>query len=121
MNEDMWFGFGITVPFGMATEYKRDWELADHGMNAEVKVFDFNPNVAWKVNDKLSIGAGMSLQYVTAHFESGVPVGGATGYGRLSADGWAWRKPRRDVAAHGDAAFRSGLSLSGESPRRRYV
>ena len=41
MNEDMWFGFGITVPFGMATEYKRDWELADHGMNAEVKVFDF--------------------------------------------------------------------------------
>ena len=39
MNEDMWFGFGITVPFGMATEYKRDWELADHGMNAGVSRF----------------------------------------------------------------------------------
>lgn len=126
MNEDMWFGFGITVPFGMATEYKRDWELADHGMNAEVKVFDFNPNVAWKVNDKLSIGAGMSLQYVTAHFESGVPVGGATGYGRLSADGWAWGgnlgvmwQPtetlrfglayRSQVNHHADGTFKAGM------------
>ena len=104
MNEDMWFGFGITVPFGMATEYKRDWELADHGMNAEVKVFDFNPNVAWKVNDKLSIGAGMSLQYVTAQFEStkaiystvhtmdhgDVKVKAGQTRVRLNADGWAW-------------------------------
>ena len=90
INDDMWFGIGVTVPFGMATEYKRTWALADHGMNAEVKVFDINPNMAWRVTDTLSVGAGMSLQYVTAHFESAKNSGGNMAYGRLSADGWAW-------------------------------
>lgn len=92
MNEDMWFGLGITVPFGMATEYKRNSTLNAFGMNSEIKVFDINPNVAWKINDKLSIGAGVSLQYATAHFEAAERPGNdySAQYGRLNADGWAW-------------------------------
>ena len=94
MNEDMWFGLGITVPFGMATEYKRNSKLNKWGMNSEIKVFDINPNVAWKISDKLSIGAGVSLQYATAHFEKAATVttlaGKVDGYGRLNADSWAW-------------------------------
>ncbi|MDO4936740.1 MAG: outer membrane protein transport protein [Sutterellaceae bacterium] len=98
MNEDMWFGLGITVPFGMATEYKRNSKLNAFGMNSEIKVFDINPNIAWKVNDKVSIGAGISLQYATAHFEAANKMNsdttsdnfGSANYGRLNADGWAW-------------------------------
>ncbi len=97
IKEDMWFGFGVTVPYGMATEYDKDWELGDKGCNAEVKTFDFNPNVAMKLTDTLSFGAGVSLQYVTAQFESTSAVyapGTTTQLGqarvRLNADGWAW-------------------------------
>ena len=97
IKEDMWFGFGVTVPYGMATEYDKDWELGDKGCNAEVKTFDFNPNVAMKLTDTLSFGAGVSLQYVTAQFESTSAVyasGTTTQVGqarvRLNADGWAW-------------------------------
>ena len=90
IKDDMWFGLGITVPFGMATEYDNDWAAADKGMNAEVKVFDINPNVAFKLTDTLSFGAGVSLQYVTAQFESrsGTPLVNVRT--RLNADGWAW-------------------------------
>lgn len=88
MNEDMWFGLGITVPFGMATEYKRNSKLNKWGMNSEIKVFDINPNVAWKINDKWSLGAGISLQYATAHFEKTDTT--LPAYGRLNADSWAW-------------------------------
>ena len=96
IKDDMWFGLGITVPFGMATEYDNNWAAADKGMNAEVKVFDINPNVAFKLTDTLSFGAGVSLQYVTAQFEqkSALPGGAnAKDYNmrvRLNADGWAW-------------------------------
>lgn len=103
IKDDMWFGFGITVPYGMATEYNPDWKLSDKGMNAEVKTFDFNPNIAVKLTDTLSFGAGVSLQYVTAQFEStkaiyttahtdqgDVKVRAGQTRVRLNADGWAW-------------------------------
>lgn len=91
IKDDMWFGLGITVPFGMATEYDNNWAAADKGMNAEVKVFDINPNVAFKLTDTLSFGAGVSLQYVTAQFEQKNNLGHGTAMRvRLNADGWAW-------------------------------
>lgn len=90
IKDDMWFGFGITVPYGMATEYNPDWKLSDKGMNAEVKTFDFNPNIAVKLTDTLSFGAGVSLQYVTAQFESTKTTGAGQMRVRLNADGWAW-------------------------------
>lgn len=90
IKDDMWFGLGITVPFGMATEYDNDWAAADKGMNAEVKVFDINPNVAFKLTDTLSFGAGVSLQYVTAQFEQREGTSAANVRVRLNADGWAW-------------------------------
>lgn len=90
IKDDMWFGLGITVPFGMATEYDNNWAAADKGMNAEVKVFDINPNVAFKLTDTLSFGAGVSLQYVTAQFESRSGRDALNVRARLNADGWAW-------------------------------
>lgn len=90
IKEDMWFGFGVTVPYGMATEYNKNWELGDKGCNAEVKTFDFNPNVAMKLTDTLSFGAGVSLQYVTAQFESTKTTDSGKLRVRLNADGWAW-------------------------------
>lgn len=95
IKDDMWFGLGITVPFGMATEYDNNWAAADKGMNAEVKVFDINPNVAFKLTDTLSFGAGVSLQYVTAQFEQRQALYVYDHHAgnvrvRLNADGWAW-------------------------------
>ena len=88
MNDSMWFGLGLTVPYGLATEYNRTWRQINRGMNAEIKVFDLNPNIAWKISDKLSIGAGISLQYADAQYETGVM--GGMGYGRLDVDSFAW-------------------------------
>lgn len=66
LTDNMWIGLAMTVPFGMGTEYKDGWDWNNRGISAEVLTFDFNPNVAWKVSDKLSLGAGMSIQYAAA-------------------------------------------------------
>lgn len=86
----------MTVPFGMGTEYDDNWDVAKNGISAEVLTFDFNPNVAWKVSDKLSIGAGMSIQYAAADLKMKEDVTSLTGGipltvdGEIDADSWAW-------------------------------
>ena len=96
INESAWFGIGITVPYGMATEYGRGYTLADKGMNSEIKVFDINPNFAFKLTDKVSIGFGASLEYAQAFVESALVTNQRptnlyinNAYGRLKATSWA--------------------------------
>lgn len=98
LTDNMWIGLAMTVPFGMGTEYDNSWDQADRGISAEVLTFDFNPNVAWKVSDKLSIGAGMSIQYAAADLKKRKDIPGkAVGAdgtlsvdGEVDADSWAW-------------------------------
>lgn len=90
LTDSMWIGLAMTVPFGMGTEYKDDWRLANRGISAEVLTFDFNPNVAWKVSDKLSLGAGMSIQYAAADLKMQENVQVASIGGEVDADSWAW-------------------------------
>lgn len=91
LTDNMWIGLAMTVPFGMGTEYKDEWPLANRGISAEVLTFDFNPNVAWKVSDKLSLGAGISIQYAAADLKlrkdqaSGMSVNS-----EVDADSFAW-------------------------------
>lgn len=95
LTDSMWIGLAMTVPFGMGTEYKDIWSQSDRGISAEVLTFDFNPNVAWKVSDKLSLGAGMSIQYAAADLKKRVKhpmFGNAGGYANseIDADSLAW-------------------------------
>lgn len=91
LTDNMWIGLAMTVPFGMGTEYKDDWKLGNRGISAEVLTFDFNPNVAWKVSDKLSLGAGMSIQYASADLKmrQDIPSAGSVN-GEIDADSIAW-------------------------------
>ena len=72
INDSTWFGLGITVPFGMGTEYGDHWAHNDTGVSANIITVDINPNVAWKVSEKFSIGAGVSLQYAKADLKKGM-------------------------------------------------
>lgn len=87
LTDSMWIGLAMTVPFGMGTEYDDNWPLAYKGISAEVLTFDFNPNVAWKVSDKLSLGAGMSIQYAAADLKMGMGNGVTS---EIDADSMAW-------------------------------
>lgn len=95
ISDSMWIGLAMTVPFGMGTEYDDNWKLANRGISAQVLTFDFNPNVAWKVSDTLSLGAGMSIQYASADLKMRHnAVDNAPQYGgfdsEIEADSLAW-------------------------------
>lgn len=66
INDTVWFGLGVTVPFGMGTEYDEHWEQADRGISANIMTVDINPNFAFKLSEKFSVGFGASIQYAQA-------------------------------------------------------
>ena len=88
----MWLGLGLTVPFGMGTDYGKDWKGAERGYTSTILTFDINPNVAWKVNDFLSVGGGISLQYAKAKLGARLlnEAGYNVGNGKINADSWDW-------------------------------
>ena len=91
-TDNVWVGLAMTVPFGMGTEYDDNWSLASRGISAQVLTFDFNPNVAWKLSEKVSLGAGMSVQYAAADLKmrDNLPNPPQTVDGEVDADSWAW-------------------------------
>lgn len=91
LTDDVWLGLGLTVPFGMGTDYGKDWEGAERGYTSTILTFDINPNVAWKVNDFLSVGGGISLQYAKAKLGARLlKAGYSVGNGKINADSWDW-------------------------------
>lgn len=71
INDKTWFGLAMTVPFGMSTEFDKNWIHADHGTDSEILSVDINPNFAFKLSEKISFGAGVSFQYVDASLGMG--------------------------------------------------
>lgn len=86
INDSLWAGLGLTVPYGMGTEYDEGWEGRERGTESMILTFDINPNLAWKVNDKLSVGGGISLQYAKAELGMGMGPMQAN----VKGDSWAW-------------------------------
>ena len=99
VNDKTWLGLAMTVPFGMGTESAKDWAFAEAGNESMVMTIDINPSIAYKVNDFLSVAAGLSIQYAKAELGKralhkavaqqalGYP---AELYGKVKADSWDW-------------------------------
>jgi long-chain fatty acid transport protein len=72
LNESLWVGIGLGSPFGLATKYDSDWIGRYHAIESEVMTFNINPSVAYKVNDKLSLGAGLNIMHASALLSNAV-------------------------------------------------
>jgi long-chain fatty acid transport protein len=72
LNDTTWFGFSLNAPFGLATDYKSDWVGRYHALESAVAALNINPSLAWRINDKLSFGAGISAQYITVTLSNAI-------------------------------------------------
>ena len=65
-------GLGVSVPFGLRTEYEPDWLGRFQGIKSEIRTLNVNPSLSWKLNDTVSLGAGFSNQQIDAELTSAV-------------------------------------------------
>lgn len=75
INEKLWFGLGIFAPFALSTKYDSDWIGRYNAIDSEIKTFNINPTLAYRVNDQLSIGAGVSAEYIDVKLTQAVDFG----------------------------------------------
>ena len=64
LDNEVYFGVGVNVPFGLATDYDSGWVGRYHALLSEITSININPSIAWKATDKVSIGFGLSIQYM---------------------------------------------------------
>jgi len=87
---DQWVvGLGIHAPFGLETDYGRDWVGRYQAIKSSISTLDINPSLAYRINQHWSIGAGISAQYVDATLSNAIFTGGPDGRVKLSADDWS--------------------------------
>ena len=90
LNDNVKLGLGINVPFGLKTEYDKDWIGRFQGIKSELKTININPAVAFKVSDQLSLGFGVSAMYAKAELTSAVNIGAAERDSRVQGDDWGF-------------------------------
>ncbi|HZW12956.1 MAG TPA: outer membrane protein transport protein [Noviherbaspirillum sp.] len=93
LNPRMRFGIGIQSPFGLKTEYDSDWVGRYQALKSELRTININPTIAFKLNDQLSLGAGVSAQYADVEISRAINLGalvpGAPD-ARVTIDGDDW-------------------------------
>lgn len=69
INDRLSVGVGFGAPFGLKTEYTDDWIGRFQSIMFDIKTMNVNPSVAYRVNDKVSVGAGVSIQKMEATYD----------------------------------------------------
>ena len=62
VKDNLWLGMGIYTRFGLGTEYDDpNWAGRYNIYDAEIQTVSYNPNVAFKITDKLSAAVGIEF------------------------------------------------------------
>lgn len=69
LNKDLYLGLGVGAPFGLATEYDAPWLGAAQSTSFDIKTYNVNPSLAYRVNDKVSLGMGLNWQRIEAEYK----------------------------------------------------
>jgi long-chain fatty acid transport protein len=90
-TDRLWLGIGVNSPFGLKTAYDSNWIGRYQALDSIVTTINVNPTVAFKVNDVVSIGAGINYQTIDATLTRAVNFGLAgEGSVKVSGDNSAW-------------------------------
>jgi long-chain fatty acid transport protein len=100
-------GVAVTTPFGLKTEYDSNWIGRFQGIKSEVKTYNINPAVSYKLSDSASLGFGVSYQHGEVDLVSGVNYSGiafgAGGGALLTAVGGPGVEGQNSTNLDGDA------------------
>jgi long-chain fatty acid transport protein len=66
LNESFAVGFGINAPFGLKLEYDDDWIGRFQALKSEIKTYNFNPALSWRLNKVVTFGIGLDYQRLQA-------------------------------------------------------
>lgn len=92
LNKDLYVGLGLGAPFGLMTEYDQNWVGAAQSIKFDIKTYNINPSIAYRVNDLLSIGGGLNWTRMEAEYVKRAAASPLAPLATLKADddSWGW-------------------------------
>ncbi|SIQ25997.1 long-chain fatty acid transport protein [Aeromonas sp. RU39B] len=100
LKEDLAWGIAMFSNYGLSTEYPTDFSAGTIAGDTELKTFNINPNLAYKIAPNFSLGAGVNFVYAeaelnryagyTANSLSALGVKSDTQISHLKGDDWGF-------------------------------
>ena len=123
LNDQWYFSFGVTTPFGLATDYTGTATTQYAATDTEVLSFNLNPSIAYAITSKLSFGVGFDALYGNAVYDSVVPALGPFGEAPFTnnLDGWGYGYNagilyQLSEATRLGASYRSSITVDASGP-----
>jgi long-chain fatty acid transport protein len=91
LNDQWSVGFGVYVPFGLATDYESGYAGRYWADKSMVQVITFQPTISYAFNDKVSIGFGPTINRIDGELTSRTinranPISGGDGQVKIKGD-----------------------------------
>ena len=97
LNPQLWLGISVNSPFGLSVSFPDAWAGRNYAGNTTLKSYNATPSVAYQINNWISVGVGVQIEYAKADLTTGLPVnglgGGFPGIGNqatISGHGWGY-------------------------------
>ncbi|MCK8046611.1 outer membrane protein transport protein [Shewanella sp. 1CM18E] len=99
INDQVFLGLALGTNFGMATELDDSFLGTQFGNEAAITTMEINPNIAYRINDAFSIGAGVRFVLGEGSFGATsaegsliqVPAGTTLKYMEGDDTAWGWQ------------------------------
>jgi len=75
VTDSIHLGLGVNSPFGLETQYDNGWAGRYQALKSQLQTININPSVSFKANDRLSLGAGINIQYADTTLSNALDVG----------------------------------------------
>ncbi|WP_324709092.1 outer membrane protein transport protein [Pseudomonas citronellolis] len=79
INEDFTVGLGIYVPYGIINDYENGFQGSYHGSYSKVQVITVQPTIAYKINDKVSVGFGPTFNRIDGQLKNDLATNALNG------------------------------------------
>jgi long-chain fatty acid transport protein len=89
LSERFWIGMSVNAPFGLSVGFPTAWAGAGYAQNSSLKTYNAAPSIAFKVNEWLSLAAGIQIQYADASLD-GLYLPFPPSKFNVSGTGWGW-------------------------------
>ncbi|THK34346.1 transporter [Ensifer sp. MPMI2T] len=86
VSDQLYFGVSVTAPYGLSTTSDIPWVGMFSHLEADVLSINVSPVVGVKLNDMISVAAGLQVQYLDVEIESALAPTGSPPRQRIQGD-----------------------------------
>ncbi len=90
LNPNLWLGMSINAPFGLSVAFPDAWAGRNYSGDTTLRSYNATPSVAYRINDWISVGAGVQIQYATANLKTGVGPPQLVADALIGGEGWGY-------------------------------